>query len=102
MSKHQTKKFHLGDVLSVTTGKLVSPEGGEGLEKIVFFMAHMPESNLPHAFLAAASICKRDLLKQFPHLKKVNAKGVNRRNWKKWLDKQIKKYGEFLEVKYHI
>jgi hypothetical protein len=62
----EMKKFHLGDVLSVTTGRLLSPRGMDGIYDILSFMTgcHLFTHQLPRA----SDVCKPYLLEQFPQL----------------------------------
>ena len=90
------KKFHLGDVLSITTGRLVSPRGIDGVYDI---LNHMTGDNLfTHQLPRASDECKPFLAKQFPQLAEINASGVNPQNHKTWLAEQVAKYGEEFEV----
>ena len=91
----QTKKFHLGDVLSITTGWLVSPRGMGGVQDILDFMTgdNLFTHQLPWVR------CKPYLLEQFPQLAEVDASGVNIENHRRWLAEQVAKYGEEFEVK---
>lgn len=93
----QTKEFHLGDVLSITTGRLVSPTLIGGVYDILNFMTG--DSLFTHQLPRASGECKPYLLEQFPQLKEVDASGVNKANYKQWLDEQVVKYGECLLVK---
>ena len=93
----QTKKFHLGDVLSITTGRFVSPRHMGGVCDILNFMT----GNYLFTYhpMRASYECKSYLLAQFPQLAEVDASGVNGKNHTQWLVKQVAKYGEELEVK---
>jgi hypothetical protein len=93
----QTKKFHLGDVLSVTTGRLVSPRHMDGVYDILNFMTG--DNLFTHQLPRASDECKPHLLAQFPQLAEVDASGVNTKNHKQWLAEQVAKYGEEFEVK---
>lgn len=42
MSQPPTKQFHIGDILSVTTGRLVSPDHMSGLQALLEWMAGEP------------------------------------------------------------
>lgn len=61
-----TKKFHIGDVLSITTKRLVSPRQIEGIYDILNFMTQ--DSLFTHQLPRAADECRPDLLRQFPQL----------------------------------
>ena len=93
----KTKRFHLGDVLSITTDRLVSPRRMQGVYDILNFMTgdNLSTYQLPRA----SDACKPHLLAQFPQLAKVDASGVNSKNYAKWLDEQIAEYGWEFEVK---
>ena len=91
------RKFHLGDILSVTTPLLVSPKGMVGVSNLINYMVgdHVGMTVLSNA----ASICKPYLLKQYPFLIDIDTKEVNKRNWQEWLAKCVENYGEEFEIK---
>jgi len=93
----QTKKFHLGDILSITTGRLVSPRHMDGVYEILNFLTG--DNLLTHQLPRASHECKPYLLQQFPQLAEVDASSVNTENYKQWLSEQVAKYGEEFEVK---
>src|SRR3989344_6645903 len=62
----QTKEFHLGDVLSITTGRLVSPRHIDGVYDILTFMTG--DTLFTHQLPRASDECKPYLVKQFPQL----------------------------------
>lgn len=60
------KPFHIGDILSITTGRLVSPRGIGGVYEI---LNHMTGDNLfTHQLGRAAEACKPALLADHPFL----------------------------------
>lgn len=90
------KKFHLSDILTITTGKLVSTRHMEGVFDILNYMT---DDNLfTHQLPKANQECIQYLLEQYPQLKDINSNEVNSNNWKEWLNEQINKFGEELEV----
>lgn len=93
----QMKEFHLGDVLSITTHRLVSPRHMEGIYDILNFMTG--DNLFTHQLPRASDECEPHLLEQFPQLKEVDASGVNEENYQQWLADQVTKYGEKLTVK---
>ena len=93
----KTKKFHLGDILSVTMGRLVSPRHMDGIYDILNFMTG--DNLFTHQLPTASRVCKPDLLRQHPQLKNVDASGVNKKNAEHWLAEQVGKYGKYLVVK---
>ncbi len=98
MNRSQNEReFHLSDVLSITTGRLVSLRHMEGEYDVLNFMT---DDNLStHQLPRAADECKPELLKQHPQLCSVDASCVNSENWTDWLNEQIKKFGECLTVR---
>ena len=91
------KQFHLGDVLSITTGKLVSPRLTHGIYDSLNYMTG--ENLFTHQLPRACKISRPYLLKQFPQLKDVTCEDVNPNNWRERLDALVKQFGETLEVK---
>lgn len=86
----------MGDILSVTTGRIVSPRHMEGIYDILDFMTG--ENLYIYQVPRASRQCKPYLLKQHPQLAEVDASGINQDNWGEWLTKQVNKYGEQLPV----
>src|SRR3990167_2376272 len=66
MKTMQTKQFHLGDVLSITTGRLVSPRHIDGVYDILNFMTG--DNLFTHTLPRASDECKPYLVAQFPQL----------------------------------
>jgi hypothetical protein len=91
-----SRSFHLGDVLSVTTGKLVSPRLIEGVYDILNYMTG--DSLFTHQLPRASRECAPWLLRQHPELATVDASGVTRTTWRRWLAEQIAQFGDSLEV----
>ena len=101
------RTFDLGDVLSITTGKLVSPRHIEGVYDILNFMTG--DNLFTHQLPRVSEECKPYLLKQHPQLADVDASGVGPDNWQAWIRDQTRKYGPSLKVEplphgehYHI
>lgn len=94
--KSISKKFHLGDILSVVTGKLLSPTGMVGIYDILYYMTGHDLAT--PQLLNASRECKSKIFEQYPSLKKINASQVNRQNYKIWLDEQISQYGQYLDI----
>lgn len=63
------RRFHLCDVLSVTTGCMVSARGIEGIYDILNFMTG--ESLFTHQLPRAARVVRPALLERFPALARV-------------------------------
>ena len=91
-----SKNFHIGDILSITTGKLVGPNHMDGIYKILDFMTgdELFTGQLPRA----SEECKPFLLKQMPWLIEISTEEVNQENWETWLAEIVQKYGELHKV----
>lgn len=89
-------KFHISDILTVTTGKLVSTRHIEGIYDILNYMTG--DDLFTHQLPRARNACKPYLLEQFPFLKSVTGDEADEDNWKDWVQKQVDKFGEQLEV----
>ena len=90
------KGFHLGDILSITTGVLVSPDGIGGVYNILNYMTG--ESLFTHQLGRAAKKCKPFLDKQFPQLTDANTDGITSENWRERIDALVKQYGKMFDV----
>lgn len=93
----QSREFHLSDVLSITTGCLVSTRHIKGVYDILNFMTG--DNLFTHQLPRACNECAPALLEQHPQLRTIDASCVNGQNWKEWLAEQIKVFGEKLEVR---
>ncbi len=92
----QTKKFHIGDILTITMGHLVSPRHIKGVYDILSFMTG--DILFTYQLPRAADECKPYLLRQHPQLAETDASGVNEDNYDRWIAEQVRKYGEYLPV----
>jgi len=107
------KKFHFGDVLSIITGRLVSPGGMGRVYDLLEFMTG--KSLLSDELPKAMDECRPYLLKQHPYFDLIEIKnavadldkrlkGIENEERRreivgKWLGEQVKKYSETIEVK---
>ncbi len=91
------KSFHLGDILTVTTGYLVAPRGVEAYYDILNYMTG--DVVFTHQVPRVMDECKPFLLSQFPQLANIDASQVNPDNWKAWLAELVEKHGKTFEVK---
>lgn len=94
----ESKLFHLGDILSITTDKLVSPRLMGGVYDILNFMTG--ESLFTHQLPRASRWCAPELLKQHPQLAAVNGDACPQTpdGTQAWLAEQVATYGEQLLV----
>lgn len=73
-----TKSFHISDVLSVTTGYLVSLRHIDGVSEVLDFMSG--ESLMTHALPRAMDEIGPVILEQHPELANVDASGITAEN----------------------
>lgn len=92
----ESRQFHLGDVLSITTGVLMSPRHMEGIYDILNFMTQ--DTLFTHQLPRARKECAPHLLRQHPHLAGITIEGVTKENFKQVLEKMCAEYGETLLV----
>ena len=86
--------FTHGQVLSVTTDKLLCEIGG-----VYEILNYMTDDNLfTHQLPRASRECAPHLKKQFPQLAAINADTVNRDNWAVWLHDQVLEHGNEFAV----
>jgi hypothetical protein len=93
----QTKDFHIGDILSVTTGRLVSPRHIGGVYDILNWMTgeSLYTHQLPRVCREAAPV----LLAAHPKLASVDRDAeINPENLSEWLTARIAEFGEALPV----
>ena len=99
-AKHmtETKTFHLGDILSVTTGRLVSPSHMDGIYEILNWMTS--DNLFTHQLPRAMDECQGPLLAQHPDLAVIVPPGNfgGKEDVDRWLAEQVATYGETREV----
>jgi hypothetical protein len=96
MITQEQKLFHLGDILSITTGKLVSKRHIEGVYDILNFMTR--DNLFTHQLGRAADECRPALLAQHPQLATITAGKVTPDNFKAWIEAQCAEFGDELMV----
>ena len=85
------KRFHLGDILSITTGRLVSPRHIAGVYDILNYMTG--DDLYTHQLPRASRECRPFLIEQMPWLEEITGDDVTVENWEGWLWEQVKQYG---------
>ena len=90
------RDFHLGDILSITTGRLVSPSHMDGVYEILNYVLH--DDLFTHLLPRAAEQAKPVLLAQHPQLAAIVAPKLDADTWRAWLDSQVAPQGETLPV----
>lgn len=96
-------RFHLGDILTITTGRLVSPRHMEGVYDL---LNHMTGDNLfTHQLPRASDECKPHLLAQHPDLADIKVpdfEAIRAERVKAWVDewlaRMVAQYGEYRDV----
>jgi hypothetical protein len=96
----ETRTFHLGDILTITTDRLVSPRHVDGIYDILNFMTG--DNLMTHQLPRACDECQGPLLAQHPDLAAVVVPddfGTDAEaGVKAWLAEQVAVYGETREV----
>lgn len=90
----KTERFHLGTVLSMTTGKLLCKM--DDIYRIAQHLAREPV--FTHQLGRVMTEAKPHLLAQFPALANVTGEEVNGDNFAPWLLDRVAEHGEFLDV----
>lgn len=88
-----TRTFALGDILSASTGYLVSPRGVEALYDVLGFMTG--DTLWTHQLPRAADECKPHILAQHPDLAgvEVPAEFDGKAHVWRWLAEQVDRFG---------
>jgi hypothetical protein len=71
-----TERFHLGDLLSITDGRLLSPTGMGGVHRLVDFVTG--EQHMTHQLPRTCDVVKAELLRQHSWLADVEPHWVMR------------------------
>lgn len=90
------RDFHIGDVLSVTGERLVSPRAIAGVYDILNFMTG--DNLYTHQLPRACRECRPHLLAQHPFLAGIDDSAVTRETWRGWLDDIVARHGETLSI----
>lgn len=95
----QGRRFHLGDILTVTTGRLVAPRHTDAVYDILTFMTG-DEGLMTHQLSRAMEECQPHLLRQHPQLASVPLpeRFDGEADVMAWLSAQVATFGEYLEV----
>ena len=102
-------KFHLGDILSITTGVLLAKRGMDAVYEIEEFLTGEELTTLALGIVQPK--CKASLLKQLPKLQPLDREvtalcdsfvGISVKEKENridaWMADQIKIYGEYFEI----
>ncbi|PFG17240.1 hypothetical protein ATK74_1803 [Propionicimonas paludicola] len=92
----ETKTFHVGDILSITTGKLVSPDHIGGVYNILGWLVN--EDLMTHQLPRVSRECEGFLREQFPDLPTEAPEFDGKESVFAWLDQVVAEHGETREV----
>lgn len=98
MSK-KSRRFHIGDVLSLVIGVNVSPRGWAGLEALEDFVAGRPLTK-PERSIHYIAI-KNHVRRQFPDLEQFCDDAPSDELLPDWLARRAAEFGEYQEVEPH-
>lgn len=91
------RQFHIGDILSVTTGYLVSPAPGlNGVWPLLDYMTG--EALFNHVLPRAMKVCAPAILAQHPDLADADCTGVTPENVTERIAALVERYGEYREI----
>lgn len=90
------RRFHITDILSITTGRLVSTRGTEGVSDILEYMTGAPI--FEHQVAKAREACAPVLLAEYPYLAQVDCQDVDEDNFAERTTIWINLFGEHLSV----
>lgn len=96
-ARTEGREFPLADILSVTTGRLLSRRHMDGIYDILGYMTG--ENLFTHQLPRASDACRPALLQQHPQLKDVNPPaGIDAPDLMAWLANAEAEHGETLPV----
>lgn len=92
------RAFHLGDVLSVTTGRLVSNRHMDGIYDVLNWMTS--DDLYTHQLPRAMDEAKPEVLRQHPDLADlpVPADFAGKADVEAWLAEQVARFGEYRDL----
>lgn len=90
------RNFHITDILSITTGRLVSIRGMSGVYDILAYMTG--DQVFTHQIPAARNASATALLEQHPYLAGTQCLGVDETNLSDYTEAWIDQFGEYLVV----
>ncbi len=93
------RDFHIGDILSITTGRLVSPRLIDGVYDILDYMTG--DELMTHQLPRAAEECRPSLREQHPDLADVAVpeEFTGKEHVDRWLGDLVLQYGETRAVR---
>jgi len=95
MTDRSLREFSLGDVLCVSTGRLVSRRGMDAVYDVLNFLTR--DNLFTHQLPRALRECQPWVIRQHPQLAAVDASAVNAENLETWLLEQEARFGSTLQ-----
>jgi hypothetical protein len=97
-------QFHLGDILSISTGRLVSPSHMDGIYNILNYMTQ--DNLFTHVLPRASDAMRPYLMEALPWLADItvaddfefNTHDTVQESVEAWLAEQVERYGAWHEV----
>jgi hypothetical protein len=96
MSVLAEREFHIGDILSVSTGYFASPNGFGAVHELIEYL--LGEPVMTHELPGVWERCKRGLIAQHPQLADADCTGITPQNHAARLAALVAEYGESLPV----
>lgn len=90
------REFHIGDILSVTSGYLVSPTNFGAVHELIEYL--LSEAVFTHAIPMVADRCRDGVLVQHPQLATADCSGVTPDNHRERLAALVEQFGERLPI----
>lgn len=91
------KNFDIGDVLSITTGRLVSTRLMTGVSDILGFMTSLPNITTLELVVVAEQ-CRIAILRQYPELGEVDHSHVNENTHAQFVKEMRRRFGDNLKI----
>ena len=90
-------KYHLGDLLSYTTGRLTAPDKMTGVRRLAEGVTGEPMTEI--GLLKTSNVIEMHLVAHHPWLLEISAPDFTEPGQvMPWLDRQVERYGEWHEV----
>ncbi len=91
------RKFPLADILSLTTGTIVSERHVFGIYDILRYMTHRYQTSWEFS-AEIFKICRKEILRQHPALSEIKISEIEERESENWLQKQYLRFGKEIAI----
>jgi len=95
----KSSRFHLGDILSVTSGIIISPKGEKAVQELLSFMKGEEVGTSESELRQAMKECHNSLLIQCPKLRKLDPSMIDGTMIPSWLKHQIREHGDYHSIR---